>query len=135
MERFTLDASAVLALLQHEPGGDIVAARLRGATISAVNLVEVLDKLVAKGMPPENARAAVNYLQIGIRPFTEGLADRATALLPLVRPLWLSLANRVCLALAQAENATALTADRIWKQTEPVTGIPIMLIRNTDGKG
>ncbi|HEY5857654.1 MAG TPA: hypothetical protein VIW24_27385 [Aldersonia sp.] len=41
-----LDASAVLALIHHEPGGDIVAAEIDGAVFGAANLAEVVGKMV-----------------------------------------------------------------------------------------
>lgn len=50
-----LDASAVLALLNAEPGEDKVRLLLPRATISAVNVAEVLAKLVTQGMPAEEA--------------------------------------------------------------------------------
>jgi Hypothetical conserved protein len=51
---FLLDASALLAYLQREPGFEAVREALReGAGISAVNLAEVVGKLKAKGKDPD----------------------------------------------------------------------------------
>lgn len=47
---FVLDASAVLAVIQGEPGAERVRAVARQAALSAVNLTEVVTKLVAKGV-------------------------------------------------------------------------------------
>jgi bifunctional DNA-binding transcriptional regulator/antitoxin component of YhaV-PrlF toxin-antitoxin module len=41
-----LDASALLALLNHEAGADQVAAVISRAALSAVNLAEVVAKLI-----------------------------------------------------------------------------------------
>ena len=51
-----LDASAVLAWYEDEPGAQIVEdALLRGdGLISSVNLTEVIGKLVGKAIAPEN---------------------------------------------------------------------------------
>jgi ribonuclease VapC len=46
-----LDASALIAFLRNEPGGDLVAARLSRSCISAVNLAETISKLVEYGKP------------------------------------------------------------------------------------
>lgn len=52
--RKLLDASALLAYLQREPGFEAVREALReGAAISAVNLAEVAGKLKARGKDPE----------------------------------------------------------------------------------
>jgi len=41
-----LDASAVLALIHHERGQDLVSKHLNGAILGAANLAEVVGKLV-----------------------------------------------------------------------------------------
>ena len=46
-----VDASALLAVLNDEPGSEVVAALLPMAALSTVNLSEVVAKLVEKGMP------------------------------------------------------------------------------------
>jgi PIN domain nuclease of toxin-antitoxin system len=64
-----LDASALLALLQGEPGADVVASALPRGVMSAVNLSEVIAKLTEHGMPLEAARAALDGLPIEVHPF------------------------------------------------------------------
>lgn len=51
MSKYVLDASAVLALLDAEPGADKVAAVLMDAAIGTVNLAEVHTKLADEGVP------------------------------------------------------------------------------------
>lgn len=60
-------------------------------------------------------------------PFTTADAARTAALLPHTQPLGLSFGDRACLALAQARQLPALTADRAWAALD--CGIPIRLIR------
>jgi uncharacterized protein with PIN domain len=50
-----LDASALLALVNAEPGADIVASALGAAVISAVNLAEVVTRLIDIGVPAQEA--------------------------------------------------------------------------------
>ncbi len=45
-----LDASALLALINAEPGGDVVAAALPEASISVINLTEVVTKMIDIGI-------------------------------------------------------------------------------------
>ena len=56
MSDVVLDASAILALLREEPGGDAVAAHVGRAAISAVNLQEVVKELLREGATVEAAR-------------------------------------------------------------------------------
>ncbi len=58
-----LDASAVLALLNQEPGHEQVLAVLPAASIGTVNLTEVISKLCERGVPPGAALEAVQCFQ------------------------------------------------------------------------
>lgn len=121
------DASAVLALLRGEPGGDAADRHLPDAAMSAVNLSEVVAVLIRKGMPPEAAQEAIEDLELDIVPFDRDLAYRAAALIPVTIALGLSLGDRACLALAQARNQPALTAEREWDRLD--AGVRIVRIR------
>lgn len=65
-----LDASALLAWLHDEPGGDQVEALLEVAVMSAVNWSEVLQKSVARGVAVEGLREDLEALGLQIEPFT-----------------------------------------------------------------
>jgi PIN domain nuclease of toxin-antitoxin system len=108
MTAIVLDASALLTLLHQEPGWQHVAERIGGAIISAVNLVEVMDKLIQRGMAAEAAKDALDFLKLDIRDFTRPLAEVASVLLPQTKPYGLSLADRACLSIAKMEKAVAL---------------------------
>jgi PIN domain nuclease of toxin-antitoxin system len=56
MNEAVLDASAILALLQHERGAEKLTDEiLENAVASTVNLAEVQSKLVKKGHAPDEA--------------------------------------------------------------------------------
>lgn len=114
MTDYVLDASAILALWREEPGGDVVAARASGAAVSAVNAAEAVAKYVDKGGTLELALFRLRALELAILPFDEAMIARTAALKALCRGFGISFADRACLAVAQAENLTALTADREW---------------------
>lgn len=122
-----LDASAVVAHLNDEPGGDRVGALLNGALISAVNLCEVGSKLSDFGVPDDEWAAVMRALHLDVVAFDGPQADRAIALRAMTRAKGLSLADRACLALAIDRNATAVTADRAWAALD--VGCEIELIR------
>lgn len=129
MSDCVVDASAVLAVLNGEPGYQQVLAWLeRGAChISAVNVVEVLSRLVDWGVPQERAVSALAALELSVHPLDEMLARECAALRPATRALGLSLGDRACLALACKLGVPALTADRSWLRVE--LGIAVDCIR------
>jgi ribonuclease VapC len=110
-----LDASAVLALIQAEPGSARVQQAIEdGAYISAVNVTEVVTRQIDRGASESDARANVEDLEMQIVPFDEELAYRAARLRSTTRAVGLSLGDRACLALAERLGLSALTADRAW---------------------
>ncbi len=116
-----LDASALLALLNAEPGAARVAAVLPRAVVSSVNLSEVVAKLADVGMPETQIHAALDGLGLGVIPFDEALAYRAGMLRPASRALGLSLGDRAGLALAMELDCPVLTTDQQWQAaTVPV---------------
>ena len=127
MSEVVLDASALLAVLRVEPGAERVEERLEGAAIGAVNLSEVVAKLIEDGVPEAEIRGAVGQLQLKIHPFDVEQAYVAGGLRQATRSLGLSFGDRACLALAGRLGAVALTADRSWSGLE--LEIPIEVIR------
>ncbi len=114
MAETVLDASALLAFLNDEPGADVVLACLGEAVISAVNLSETACVLIRIGMPEETARSILTGLPLRVVAFDDNLALATAALLPFTRHAGLSLGDRACLALARSLQVPALTADRAW---------------------
>jgi PIN domain nuclease of toxin-antitoxin system len=114
LSEVVLDASAVLALLNKEPGREEVQAALQGALIGTVNLSEVMAKLVEQGMTEPEAISVLDDLALEIVPFDTDLALRTGALRLLTRPLGLSLGDRACVALGMHLGLPVLTTDRKW---------------------
>jgi len=109
-----IDASALLALLNAEPGADIVAETLPGGVISAVNLSEVVAKLCDAGMPEKAIHQALQPLGLEIIPFDEEQAYQAGLLRASTQDRGVSLGDRACLSLAKMLGVVALTADKAW---------------------
>ena len=127
-----LDASALLALLRHEPGGRRVADVVgTGALISMVNWAEVLTRLVqAGGDAMAESTRALPFADAGLVslvPYDDEQARETARLRVKTQSLGLSLADRASLALARLRHLPVLTADRAWRPLR--LGITIEVIR------
>lgn len=124
-----LDASALLAAFFDEPGAEVVAERMNGALMSAVNLSEVVAKLTDRGAAREQITEIIAQLDIeivshdGAQAMTAGLLRRET------RSSGLSLGDRACLALAIERRAVALTGDRAWLALAEPLKVEVVAIR------
>jgi len=128
VNRVVLDASALLAILNDEPGAEKLTPQLlQAATISTVNLAEVQGKLVTRGIDPDSAwEAALSPIREA-EPFTAEQARIVGSLIAQTGVLGLSLGDRACLALAIVLKAPVYTADRLWKNLR--LGIRIHVVR------
>ena len=120
-----IDAAAVLAWLQDEPGGDDAERYLMAGVIGAANWSEVLQKSRQHGAPAEVVGRLLTSFGLAVTAVTAEDAERAAE-------LWrpgsvLSLADRLCLALATRLGGPAITTDAAWKSAD--SGVEIVLIR------
>ena len=117
--RAVLDASALLAYLFDEPGTRVVIDALgQGVIMSAVNVAEVLTKLVERGVSAGEALSRLGSMGLleAIELIDFGLADarEVAQLRQSTADLGLSLGDRACLALARQTGLPVLTSDRQW---------------------
>jgi PIN domain nuclease of toxin-antitoxin system len=122
-----LDASAVIAAVNGEKGGDLVFPQLMGATISAVNWAEVVERLTSAGVSGDGLRADLEGMGVRIAPVNADQAELAAHLRKPTRKAGLSLADRLCIALGAERGVPVLTADRAWADLD--LGVEIRLIR------
>lgn len=129
IEVIVLDASALLALANREPGWEVVArhATNQDSTISAVNYGEVLQKALRRGVAAGHIDFGMDVLGITVSPF-----GRLDARLPASfyrHRSGLSLADRVCSALARSLSSPAYATDRLWEKWAPEFNVQITVIR------
>ena len=127
MSECVLDASALLALVQEEPGADKVKTLMPHAVISAVNFCETVQRLRRGGMPLEAVTLALTPLLSRPIPFDESQAYIAASVHDRTRNLGLSFGDCACLGLALALKLPAVTAEREWAKAD--IGVRIIKIR------
>lgn len=127
MASAVLDSSAVLAVLNAEPGAAVVMRALNHALVCTVNYAEVIAKLVEKGSSYPEAFSALQAIALNIVDFDVGLARRTGTLRAETRKRSLSLGDRACLSLAEREGLPAITGDRNWQGA--LSSVQIRLFR------
>ena len=128
MNEVVFDASAMLALIQHERGAENLTAEIRqNAVASTVNLAEVQSKLVKKSNDPNKSWATALSTVTTVEPYTREQARIAGDLIATTEKYGLSLGNRSCLALAITLKAPVYTTEQLWRNLK--VGIPIHVIR------
>ena len=127
MDDVVLDASALLALMNGEPGGEDVEPMVPRAVMSAVNMAEVVGKLADGGLPEASIRAALGVLGVRVMNLDAEQAFEVGLLRNRLAGSGLSLADLCCLSLAARLNAPAVTADRVWAGVK--AGAEIVTIR------
>lgn len=125
-----VDASAVLAWLQDEPGSDEAEGVLMEGVIGAANWSEVLQKARQHGIEPGAVARLLASFGLAVAEVTAADGERAAA-------LWkprssLSLADRLCLALGLRLGLSVATTDGAWSR---LTAGPQVILLGRRGDG
>ncbi len=110
-----LDASALLATIQQEPGAALVQKEIHYSMISTVNWSEVIQKLDQAGVDAEKITHSLLALGLKVIDFTLEDARLCATLWPQCKIFGLSFADRACLATALRTKSNVITADKIWQ--------------------
>lgn len=127
--KIVLDASALLCLLNDEPGADRVVDVLTRCVIGTTNLAEVVSKLRERGLSLDEVREALGGLHLDVRPLSPAQAFIIGDLRPTTKSLGLSLGDRACLALAMDLQAELFTTDAALASVD--AGITITDVRRS----
>lgn len=115
MTESVIDASALIAFLRSEPGADVVERNLRGSSMSAVNLSEVLEKSLKHEGNTKRVLALLHNWQVGVVSFDVEQATVAAQIKSQIGNADVSFADRAALALALSRGIPVITADRVWR--------------------
>lgn len=124
---YALDASAVLALINTEPGHEKVAHYLPEACISTVNLSEVASILHGMTVPDNEVALLLDSLVPTVVAFDKINAYQTAWFKFATKNMGLSLGDRACIALGKIYDIPVVTADKMWAKLD--IGIKIVLIR------
>lgn len=124
---YVMDASAILAILNGEPGRDRTMKAISSSRICAINLVEVVSYMAEEGMRETEIEAWAQRLPAVVVDFDRDLAMQAGYLRKTTARKGLSLGDRACLALAMREGLPVMTADRAWSDLD--VPVEVVLIR------
>ena len=122
-----LDASALLAYLQDEPGAERVRSVIAQSVMSTVNWAEVVGKARDREVDTQGLREDLSSLGLALEPLSAAQAERMGHLKELTRRQGLSLGDRACLALGADRGDTVYTADRVWLELD--LGVEVEAIR------
>lgn len=109
-----LDASALLAYLQDEPGSEVIDEVLAESVMSSVNWAEVVQKSIAAEVNADGMLDDLQALGLRIEPFTTEDGELSGRLWKHTRQAGLSLGDRACLSLGLRLKVPVLTSDRAW---------------------
>lgn len=127
MKSVVLDASALIAAIFEEEGGQIVEQHLSHAILSTVNMAEVATYMLNHGIGSKEIYSSLSDLALETLDYTEKHAFLTAELRSKTKSKGLSLGDRACLSLAISEKLPVLTADRAWAKLD--LGVKIQLIR------
>jgi len=117
VNKVVLDSSALLALLNSEPGSEKLTAELLSVAVcSTVNLAEVHSKLVSRGLSESDAWSDATAPISELADFTVAHAQLTGDLVRQTRRFGLSLGDRACLALGMELGVPVYTTDRSWSK-------------------
>ena len=114
MNKTVLDSSVLLAILKNERIDANLSTVVEGASVSTVNLAEVLSKVHDDPAIENDALDGLLESLLQPQPFTMSQAELAGRLRPVTRAAGLSLGDRACIALGAELDADIYTADRAW---------------------
>jgi ribonuclease VapC len=128
---YVMDASALLALMQGEPGCAVVDDLIEAqeCVASSVNIAEVGTKLIDKGLAPTQLTRTLKELDVQAIDFDLEQATLCASLRVSTKHVGLSLGDRACLALTQLVKGTAVTGDSAWGDVAEAVGVKVLMIR------
>ena len=116
MSKVVLDASALLALIKGETGGEVIENLLGNIVMSSVNISEVASILLDSSMSLEECKEVIEPFVDSIVSFDSELSFVTANLKKLTKHKGLSLGDRACIGLGMFLGLPVYTADKVWAE-------------------
>lgn len=113
-----IDASAILAMLRDESGGDRLAQYLDDGLIAQINRIEVVQFFVKLERSFDEAEGVMAALALNKVVLNEAMEARAAQMVPFTKQFGLGIGDRICLATASVLEVPVVTADRDWNKVK-----------------
>lgn len=127
MAGVVLDTSAIIAVINNEPGAERVLLVSDGASVSTLIVAEVASWLAVRDVHEDEVHRTIADFKLVVQPFHQAQAITTGLLVAKTRRRGLSLADRACLALAMELGMPVLTGDRVWRDLD--IGVEVQLFR------
>ncbi len=126
-----LDASAILAFLQGEPGEEMLRLALQSnrCVVTAANQSEVIAKILDSGVEAEAITTMMGQLAYTVIDITAEDGEFSGWMRNQTRTIGMSVGDRLCLAAAKRLKTAVLTSDRPWLTMAQPLGLDIRCIR------
>ena len=129
MTSYIFDSSALLAVLNDEPGSKAAMEKSNNITMSSINIAEVMTILVRNGVNKLDAKRILESTVSNIIDFDFEQAITSGCIYTQTKGYGLSLGDRACLSLAKATKMPVLTADKVWAKLANSLEIDFIIIR------
>ena len=122
------DTSALLAIINNEPGAEVVQNHISSAGMCTANIAEVVTYLVRNDYTDEIKLQQIINL---VKPIALDVptAINAGTMTNITKKLGLSLGDRSCLATAKLLDIPVYTADKKWSEIAKQIGVQVIQIR------
>jgi ribonuclease VapC len=127
MAGVVLDSSAIIAVINNEPGAERVLLVSDGASVSTLIVAEVTSWLAVRDAHEDEIHRTIADFNLVVQPFHQSRAIAAGLLVRKTGHRGLSLADRACLALAIELGMPVLTGDRAWRDLD--IGVEMRIFR------
>ncbi|MGX7709188.1 PIN domain-containing protein [Methylobacterium sp. Gmos1] len=128
MSGVVFDTSAVIALLRGETCAGMVAARVGQAAMSTVNLQELVEALLLRGLSHPVIEEMVQELRLDLHAHDREAAFAAARLTEATRRHGSGPGDRTCMALAIKLGVPVLTTDHAWANLR-IPGLVVEVVR------
>lgn len=128
-KKYVLDTSALIALLQNEPGSEVIKDKINKSIISSVSLCELITFLSRNQIEENDIDEIIENMVPEVIDFCSTVSTIGGKLIKITQDYALSLGGRACIATGLHYGLEIYTADKIWDKLNGKIKASIVIIR------